>query len=103
VAELTNDRHRPFGPKAEHFRELLRHYPDVAFQQVDEMVSVYGELTILEVALLSADEAVARRFEAFMRDHAGRLRKPWQQHVILAIAVIGPILLILMLTWDAMS
>lgn len=103
MAELTNDRHRPFGPKAEHFRELLRRYPDVADQQVDDMVSAYGELSILEVALLSADEAVTRRFEAFVRDNAGRLRKPWQQQVILAIAVIGPILLIFMLTWDAMN
>ena len=103
MTDLTTDRHRPFGPKAGHFRELLERYPDVAEHQVDEMVSVYGELTILEVALLSADEAVTKRFEAFVRHNSARLRTPWQQHAILAIAVIGPFLLVIMLVWDAMK
>lgn len=103
MTQLTTERHRPFGPKAQHFREQLRLYPHLGDAQVEELVSIYSQLTILEVGLLSADEQVATRFDAFVRDHSDRLRSPWQQHMISAIVVVGALALVLSLAWAAMA
>jgi hypothetical protein len=89
MMELSRDRHRPFGQKADRFRDLLRRYPELGTHQVDEMISLYGQLSILEVALLSADERVAEQFDAFLHGHSDKLQTRWRDHLVFALAFIG--------------
>ncbi|QQV77958.1 hypothetical protein H5J25_04205 [Sphingomonas aliaeris] len=89
MMEVARERHRPFGRKADRFRDLLRRYPELTTYQLDEMVSIYDQLSTLEVALLSADERVAEQFDAFLHSHSGRLQMLWRDHLVFALAFIG--------------
>lgn len=86
---LTSERHRPFGPKADHFCKLLRDYPDLPENEIEEMIAIYSNLTIIEVGLLSADDRLSRRFDRFLRDQADRLHRDWKHHLLFAIVMLG--------------
>jgi hypothetical protein len=89
VTYLTSERHRPFGPIADQFCELLRNYPDLSESQIEEMITSYSKLTILEVGLLSADDLLSRRFDSFTRDHSDRLNTHWKHHLLFALVMLG--------------
>lgn len=97
MTELTKGRHRPFGRQADRFRDLLLRYPKVSETQIGEMVSIYRRLAVLEMALLSADESVAKPLHAFLRDHAGRVHARWRDHVIFLLSFFGSFALIVVL------
>lgn len=72
--EVIAVRHRPFGPKSERFRELLRRYPGLPDHELSELSSIYRRLSVMDMALLAADETVAGHFEAFARDQGSSAR-----------------------------
>ena len=85
---LTREPHCPFGPSAERFNELLGRYPRMEPDEVEEMIAIYPKLTILEVGLLSGDDALARPLDSFRRDHSERLKSSWRHHLVFALSVI---------------
>jgi hypothetical protein len=102
MTELTRERHRPLGRMAERFNELLRNYPHLDKGDVDDMIAIYPRLTILEMGLLSTDKLLSNRFDAFMRDHAGRLRSSWRDSLIFVLVLLGTVALMGALVWAAM-
>jgi hypothetical protein len=75
---------------------LVRRYPDISRSEADRLVAIYPRLPILQVAMMSSDDELAPRLEAFRRDHACRLRIPLR-HIA---ALLSPmILLAIILVW----
>jgi hypothetical protein len=53
---------------------LIRRYPAISEAEADRLVAIYPKLPMLQLAMMSSDEELSPRLEAFRRDHAGRLR-----------------------------
>ena len=58
---------------------LLQRYPDLSSWELDRLVSIYPHLPMLHVALMTADDELGPRLEAFQRNHRRRLRTPFRQ------------------------
>lgn len=87
--EVIAVRHRPFGAKSERFRRLLRRYPDLAQGEVRELVSIYGRLTLLEIALISADETASERLDAFVSEHCSGFGCSWRRSLSVLLALLA--------------
>ena len=92
---LTRERHRPFGPSADRFIELLARFPRVQPVESEEMIALYLQLTILEVGLLASDESIAVRLDSFIRTHSSRLKRSWRDHLVFAATIAGTLVLLL--------
>lgn len=68
---------------------LVRRYPAISAADADRLVAIYPKLPMLQIAMMSSDEELAPRLEAFRRDHASRLRVP-PRHVA---GLLSPLLL----------
>ena len=87
--DLTRQRHRPFGPQADTFHELLHRYPEVSEAQTETMISIYGRLSLLEVALLLADEKMAKPLNLFLQEQSVGLHMRRKDRLVLLIAYLG--------------
>ena len=66
--------------------QLLRRYPDLEPAETKRLVEGFRKLPILDVALMTADEQMRPRLDAFRRDYKRELRPPlW--HYVLALAL----------------
>lgn len=66
---------------------LLERYPDLSPREIDRLVNIYPDLPMLHVALMTSDDELAPRLEAFHADHGKRLRTPFRQLLPLLIPV----------------
>jgi hypothetical protein len=69
---------------------LIRRYPAISDAEADRLVAIYPKLPMLQLAMMSSDEELSPRLEAFRRDHAGRLRVP-ARHIA---GLLSPMLLV---------
>jgi hypothetical protein len=75
---------------------LVRRYPDISHSEAERLVEIYPKLPIVQIAMMSSDEELAPRLEAFRKDHARRLRVP-VRHIA---ALLSPlILLAIIVAW----
>jgi len=72
---------------------LVRRYPEISAFEADRLVAIYPKLPVLQVAMMSSDEELAPRLEAFRKDHADRLRVP-ARHVA---SLLSPLMLVAIL------
>ncbi|RYE04490.1 MAG: hypothetical protein EOP61_00310 [Sphingomonadales bacterium] len=103
MTSLSQNRHRAFGPLAEQFNDLLRRYPNVDHDEVEQMIAIYPKLTILEVGLLSSDERLGKSLHEFSRAHRERLRPSWHDHFLLAMVMLATFALFAALVWGVMA
>ena len=103
MTSLAQNRHRAFGPMAEQFNDLLRRYPRLDPDEIELMIAIYPKLTILEVGLLSADDALGEAFHKFNRAHRERLKRSWQDHLLLALMMLATLALLGALAWGLMT
>lgn len=97
MKSFTAGRFEPLRPQAAHFIVLLRRYPDLRPHEIDELVEICPQLSVLELGLMCADDANAARYDAFLKDNAERLRRPFHQKAALLIPVVGMIVFVLAL------
>ena len=95
--EMINARHRPLGRHADRFRDLLARYPDTTDAQVAEMIAIYGRLSMLELALLSADDSVAKPLHDFLHEQGHRAAGSWRDVFVFVLTFLGGFALIVML------
>jgi hypothetical protein len=87
---------RPKSEQVIEATQLLRLYPDLEPAETRRLVEVFRTLPILDVALMTTDEFIRPRLDAFRRDHKRELRPPfWHYLVFLSI----PSTLVMALTW----
>jgi len=69
-------RSRPRSGKAAEVEALLLRYPHLREDELDRLIQVYPQLAMLDVALLTTDEALAPKLDAFVRENSRSLRPP---------------------------
>ena len=74
---------------------LIQRYPELSAWEVDRLVKIYPHLPMLHVALMTSDDELAPRLEAFQRDHGRRLRIPFRQlgGLLIPLAIMFVVLL----------
>ncbi len=55
---------------------LLDRYPHLSREEIARLVGAYPYLPMLDYALITADERLAGKIDAFHRDHGHKLRTP---------------------------
>ena len=69
-------RSRPRSAMATEVEALVLRYPHLRQEELDRLVEVYPQLAILDMALMTADEALAPKLDDFVRENRRRLRPP---------------------------
>lgn len=83
---------------AEEATGILERYPNVSTDEVSRLVSIFPHLPMLHVALMTSDDELRPRLEAFQKDHGRRIRTPFKQ----LRGFLAPIaLLLIVLLWTA--
>jgi len=67
---------RPVSPLANEVAELLRRYPRLHAGESERLLEAFKALTILDLALMTSDETLRARLDAFREDHKRQLRPP---------------------------
>jgi len=76
VATQLSPRSRPLSEAALTVESLLSRYPALDARELDTLIETFPRLAILDVGLLSADDRLGPRLDAFQRDHRKRLKPP---------------------------
>ena len=75
---------------------LLNRYPNLSEKELASLVRMFPYLPVLDVGLMTADDRLAEKLEAFHRDHGRKLRAPVAS---LATFLVFPFLVALGLLW----
>jgi len=78
---------------------LLRRYPNLSSREVDTLIAIYPHLPMLHVALMTSDDELSPRLEAFHKDHRKQLRTPFRQLLALLIPVAMLLVALLWAIW----
>jgi hypothetical protein len=87
---------------SERVADLVSRYPGVTEDEAQEIVTFMRTGRHLNVGLLTADDAIRRKLDAFMHDHKADFRVKWWE----SAAVTGGIaaaLIAFWLVWEALA
>lgn len=97
---IAADRPADHWAPPEEAASLIRRYPRISDQELERLLSIFPRLPRVHVALMSSDDELASRIEAFRTDHRRRLRTP-PAHLA---ALLSPVfLLLIVLAWLALK
>jgi hypothetical protein len=80
MTDLTRSM-RPVSPLANEVSELLRRYDRLSARESERLLEAFKALTILDLALMTSDEALRAALDAFREDHKRALRPPLLHYV----------------------
>ena len=86
---------RPFRSNRERVSELLVRYPRLSEEEASEILQFLRTARHLDVGLLSRNDNLRPRLEAFIRDHQRHFRVNWRE----GVAVAGGVLVLLVTAW----
>jgi hypothetical protein len=87
---------RTISPLADEVAGLLWRYDRLRPHETERLLDAFKRLTALDVALMTSDEALRGRLDAFRRDHKSQLRPPlW--HVALFLGT--PVAMLAAVIW----
>ena len=89
-------RARAASPIADEVHELIIRYPDLADHELERLIDIYPRLPMLEAGLMTADERLAPKLDAFHEAHGHRIRMPLSH---LAIFLSVPLFYLLVAAW----
>lgn len=70
-------RSRTPSAQAARAEDILLRYPDIGERELSILIAEIPRLPILDFALMTADERLGRKLEAFNRDHGHKLKSSW--------------------------
>jgi hypothetical protein len=76
--------------------QLLDRYPNLSEQELAELINLFGRLPILEYGLMTADDRLSPKLDAFHRDHG---RKVSASLASVAALVAIPLVIAISLLW----
>jgi hypothetical protein len=92
----TNTRSRRSSETIE-IEALLMRYPNLSEQELATLINQFPHIKILDLGLMTADERLAGRLDAFHRDHGRKLKMPISS--LVAFLAVPTIALIGLLWW----
>lgn len=93
---------RTLRSSRERVANLLKRYPDVTDKHRSEILTFIKEGRHVDIGLLTADDKLRPRLDAFMADHKRHFRLGVGD-VVRALAVIAAIVMICWLLWEMVS
>lgn len=96
--DQTCSRSRTPSARATSAEAILLRYPDIGERELSTLIAEIPRLPILDFALMTADDRLARKLEAFNRDHGHKLKTSWTSA---AVFLFVPISLVLAILWWA--
>ena len=90
-------RARPPSRTAVEVEALLDRYPHLSREETARLVGAYPYLPMLDYALITADERLAGKIDAFHRDHGHKLKAPLNR--LLAFVAVPAAVAVGMLWW----
>ena len=84
AAVIGASRSRPRTGMAAEVEALVMRYPHLREEEMDRLVEIYPQLAMLDMALMTSDEALAPKLDAFVRENGRRLRRPMSHLLWLA-------------------
>ena len=72
--------------------ELVRRYPNLSREQIDELVALLPRLNARDVALMIADEDLAPRLDAFWTTHRDLVSPTLSDYAAIALILLLPVL-----------
>ena len=100
MASQTYVRSRPPSETMAEVESLLGRYPNLSETELATLINLFPTLRILEVGLMTANDRLSGKFEAFHREH-GRKLKMSMSSLIAFLAVPGT--LVLAFLWWVLS
>jgi hypothetical protein len=75
--------------------DLLGRYPDLSKDELDQLISLFPQLSPVEMAMMISNEEIAGKLDAFNRAHPRVGRTPFGHYgVFIGIFVIGLALIV---------
>ena len=96
----ATSRSRPPSELTLQVEALLSRYPDLGDDELETLVDIFPYLRIVDLGMMTADDELSERLEAFHREHGHRLRAPTSS--LLAFLAF-PALVAVGLLWWLMS
>ena len=87
---------RAASPIVEEVHDLVSRFPHLSEEELNRLIDLYPRLPILEAGLLTADEHLAPKLDAFCEQHGHRIRMPLS-HLSVIFAV--PAFYLLVVAW----
>ena len=80
---------------AEEASALVGKYPDLTPGELERLIAIHPRLPMLHLALMTSDEKLAPRLEAFQKKYRRRIRTPFRQYAsfLIPIAMLAVIAL----------
>lgn len=97
MATQTFARSRPPSETMVKVEAILSRYPNLNEEELTTLIKLFPSLRILEVGLLTANDRLSGKFEAFHRDHGRKLKKGSVSSLIAFLAVPGTLVLVFLL------
>jgi hypothetical protein len=91
-------RSRPPSDKMARVEALLGRYPNLSEIELATLINLFPTLRILEVGLMTANDRVSGKFEAFHRDHGKKLKMPMSS--LIAFVAVPATVAIGLLWWS---
>ena len=90
---------RPLSANGLMAERLISRYPALDARELDTLIETYPQLPILDVGLMSADDRLGPKLDAFQRDHRQSLKPPigtrvavWSMLAALPVAAAAGVL-----------
>ena len=72
---------------AEEASALVGKYPDLTPGELERLIAIHPRLPMLHLALMTSDEQLAPRLEAFQKKYRRRIRTPFRQYASFFIPI----------------
>jgi hypothetical protein len=72
---------------AEEASALVGKYPDLTPGELERLIDIHPRLPMLHLALMTSDEELAPRLEAFQQKYRRRIRTPFRQYASFFIPI----------------
>ena len=101
MATQIYERSRPPSETTVKAEALLMRYPNLSEEELATLINLFPYIRILDLGMMTSDDRLAGKLDAFHRDHGDKLRTPisW----LIAILAVPAILILTGLSWWMLS
>ncbi len=101
MATQTHARSRPSSETTAKAEALLLRYPNLSEEELATLINLFPYIRILDLGLMTSDEHLSGKLDAFHRDHGKKLRTPISS--LIAFLAVPTIIAVGGLLWWALA
>jgi hypothetical protein len=101
MATRIYERSRPPSEMTVEAEVLLMRYPDLSEEELATLINLFPYIRILDLGMMTTDERLAGKLDAFHRDHGRKLRTPFS--ALIAFLAVPAIMVVAGVLWWALA